>query len=483
MRGLSKSVQFGPWLPDQLPVGVVTTAENVLPFAMGERGETGYGPVGAFSAVSSALSGSFLGGASFISTGGDAYLLAGTSNGLYRLSGGAWTTLVNALAITGRWRFVQFANYAICVNEAATREVDLSTATQAVIAAAPTGNFVGVVGADGGNGGHVVITRPGGARLDVAWSDENDRNNWTTGASGQETMASGGEVMGVASGEYGVILQRSRLVRMEPTGDSAQPFAFNAITDNYGCAAAASIVQAGRTVFFLSDRGFMALEDGQAIKPIGNEKFDQHFRDVVPRADWERIYTAVDPRRTLVMWGSPGSPGKVWVYNWALDRAVTFSLPFEGLFAGYDVGVSLDALDALYGDLDAVPYSLDDARFQGGAPGLYVVASGTVGLLAGTNLAATVAQGFIQPAQGRARVRGVWPEINATSGVTARIEGYQRMGDTPDSASNGTMQASGRIPLRVSGHNLRIAFDIAAGTSWSLFTGYRLEAEGAGVRT
>jgi hypothetical protein len=66
---------------------------------------------------------------------------------------------------------------------------------------------------------------------------------------------------------------------MERTGDATAPFQFPEITPNFGCASSGSIAQAGRTIFFFSDRGFVALDDGTALRPIGNEKFDQSFRE------------------------------------------------------------------------------------------------------------------------------------------------------------------------------------------------------------
>lgn len=468
-------------MPDQLELGnVLTVADNVLPF------QTGYAPVGAFSSVSDAFGEAFQGGASFISTSGTAYLVAGGPTKLRRMASGAWTDLVTGLTVTGRWRFRQFANFAIAVNGTTdTRQIDLATATQSIIAAAPGGIDIAVIG--GTNGGHVFIAQPDGAKLDVAWSSLNDRTGWTPGTNqaGQETMITGGEVMGLAGGEYGVILQRGRLVRVDATGDSSAPFRFSEITDNYGCASTASIVQAGRSVFFLSDRGFMALEDGQALKPIGNEKFDRHFRDTVPRADWEKLYAAVDPRRTLAMWGMPGAPGRIWVYNWALDRATSIVTAFDGLFSGYEAGVTLEALDAAYpGGLESVPYSLDDPRFEGGSPSLYVVQGQALGLFAGSPLQAKLKQGYVAPGRGkRFRCRAVWPEIDATSGVTVGIEGRQRMGDLPDAVSGGVMQTSGRVPMRVAGKYLVPEFTVAAGTDWGLFTGYSLEGQVTGVRT
>lgn len=472
---MSKFIPFPAWLPDQLELGnVLVEARNVLPY------QTGYAPVGDFESISDAMGEAFQGGGSFISTGGTAYLIAGGPTGLYRMSSGAWTNLVTGLTITGRWRGVQFGNYAIFVNGSAdTREVDLSAGTQSVIAAAPGGLTVDVVG------GHVVIAQPDGAMLDVAWSALNDRTGWTPGTdlAGQETMTTGGEVMGVVGGEYGVVLQRERIVRMESTGEVDAPFAFNEITNNYGCASTASICRAGRSIFCLSDRGFIAIEDGQEIRPIGNEKFDRHFRNIVPRSDWEKLYAAVDPRRTIVMWAMPGTPGVIWVYNWALDRATTIYTSFDAIFSGYEAGVSLEELDALYPTgLDAMPYSLDDPRFEGGSPALYVVQSKKVGLFSGTPLEAFLKQG--QAGGGnRIRLRAVWPEIDATSGVTVKVQARQRMGDPTESITSGEMQSSGRVPLRASGKYFTPSFTVAAGTSWGIFTGYRLEATEAGVRT
>ncbi|MGJ3630218.1 hypothetical protein AB5I41_31480 [Sphingomonas sp. MMS24-JH45] len=111
-------------------------------------------------------------------------------------------------------------------------------------------------------------------------------------------------------------------------------------------------------MFFLSDRGFMALEDGECLKPIGNEKFDQTFRDTVSQDDYEKLWSAVDPKRSLVMWGLPGTPGRIWVYNWVLDRASTIETPFAGLFTGYN-SLTLEQVSAAYPNLDTMPYSLD----------------------------------------------------------------------------------------------------------------------------
>ena len=469
-----KRIMFPAFLPDQLPRNVLTEATNVLPAA------DGYRPVKSLAAISDPLAASFKGGAAFISSNGTVYLLAGTANGLERYSAGVWSTLLTAMSITDRWRFAQFGDYVVAVNGVDTKQVDLVSGTASDLAAAPSGNGIAVVG------DFVVITQAGGNKLKVQWSAFNNHTGWTPAVdqSGFQPMLTGGEVKGIAGGEYGVILQRFRLVRMDRTGDATAPFTFAEITPNFGCASSGSIAQAGRTVFFLSDRGFMALEDGQNLKPIGNEKFDQKFRDSVSTNDYEKLWSAVDPKRSLVMWGMPGVPGRIWVYNWVLDRASTIEMPFAGFFAGYDSSETLESVAAVYTDIDTMPYSLDDPRFQGGDPRLFVVnVNDEIGALSGPSLKATLALGWIAPADPNvSRVRSVWPISDAADNVTVTIDARQQMGWPINVTVSGGLQSSGRAALRCRGKYLAVTVEHAAGSSWSYSQGIDLEYEPGGLR-
>lgn len=440
----------------------------------------GYGPVRSFLAVSQPLPAAFQGAASFISSDGTVSLIAGTSQGLHRLAAGEW----EEIAITStpaRWKFAQFADLAIAVNGGGTLAVNLVAGTGEALENAPTGTSIAIAGTQ-----HVVIGQANGNKLLVKWSAFNDPTSWTDAVdqAGSQPMLEGGEVMGLASGEYVVVLQRFALTRMSLTGDADAPFAFQQITNNVGCAAKGSIAQAGRTVFFLSDRGFMALEDGAAVRPIGNEKFDTSFRKALDGDDYDRIWSAVDPKRSLVFWGVPGTPGTVWGYNWVLDRPFTFSLPFSGLFSGYEASLTLEQVSAEYPNIDTMPYSLDDPRFSGGDPRLYVVDSqGRVGNLLGANMAALLVAGWVEPfGARRANVRAIWPATDALEGVSAVITARQRIGGGGDIRQSANMQTSGRLPLRVRGRSLRMALEIGEGAEWSFIQGYELEADPGGER-
>lgn len=465
---------FGAFLPDQLPVGAdrLVTARNVL------AAPNGYRAVPGFSAVSNTLPAAFLGGFSAVSTDGTAYLLAGTATTLSRLSAGTWTSLLSGLTVASRWRFAQFGDVVIAVNGGATQVVDLDAGTADDLAGGPTAIDVDVVGP------HVVYAQSNGDILMVRWSAFEDHTGNTLGTdqAGEQPMLTGGEVMGIAGGEFGVILQRQRLVRMSLTGDSTLPFQFDEITPNFGCAAKGSIAKAGRTVFCLSDRGFIAIDDGQAVRPIGNEKFDKSFRAALGD-EFERVFAAVDPQRTQVCWAIPGVPGQIWVYNWVLDRATVLNLSVEGIFAGFENSQTLEEVSAENPDIDAMSVSLDDPRFKGGAPTLYIVQDGALGVLASANLLTAELETAQFPMFGAkgARFRAVWPDTDAVAGITATIRAAQRQGDATDTRTGSNLQASGRIPLQHRGKFVNVGLTIAD-NDWSYINGAFLEASAGALR-
>lgn len=472
---MRQKIPLAFFLPDQSKnSGALIQADNVIPIA------DGYRPVPQFSGFSAALGAAFAGGASFIAQDGVSNLLVGTATGLLKYaSGTSWTALLSAMTVTGRWRFTQFGNYAIAVNGVGTKVVNLSTGVASALAGAPVGVCVATVG------GFVVIGQDTGNILRVWNSKVEDHTGWTAGVGGAgfTDMLTGGEVMGIAGGEYGIVLQKQRLVRMNRTGDTVTPFSFDEITPNVGCASKGSIAQAGNTVFFLSDRGFMALQAGQDLQPIGDEKFDRWFREKLDRTEWEKIYATVDPENKLVMWAVPGSPGFILVYHYELGRASTISLNLDGLFFGATSSVSLEALAALYPNLDTMTISLDDPRWSGGSPQLFIVQGGVVGSLFGAALKATLEYGWGEPTPGRVtRFRGLRPVTDAVAGMTASLDCRMRMGDAENVRSVTELRASGSMPIRHSGRYAAMKLQIAAGTDWDYVQGLELEMEAGGQR-
>ena len=123
-------------MPDQTPTGdLLTVCENAFPSSQG-----GYTPVASFQSQTNALPANYSGGGAFIATDGTTTLLVGTDGGIYKLSTAAWVSLT--ASGVGRWRFVQFKNFAIGVNGSNTQVVDLLAGTGAALAAAPTGTSI-----------------------------------------------------------------------------------------------------------------------------------------------------------------------------------------------------------------------------------------------------------------------------------------------------------------------------------------------------
>jgi len=466
-------IPLGEFLPDQNIIGGgLSVARNVLPIV------GGYGPLKSFHSISDALTNTFAGGGSFVASDGNSYLLVGTADGLEKYSGGTWTNLVTGMTVTGHWRFTQFGDYVVGVNGAVTKVTALAggTGTTTTLTGAPAGVCVATVG------NYVVIGQDSNDLTGIFTSGTNDHTDWdiVSGTATYQPMLDGGEVMGLAGGEYGVILQRQRLVRMSVTGDATAPFTYDPITDNVGCASKGSVCQAGRTVYFLSDRGFMALDDGQALRPIGSVRVDRTFQSRIPATDYERIFSAVDPQRKLVYWMAPGAPSYVLIYNFALDKWSEAEFTADGLFPGFTSSTGIDDLAVTYTDIDAMTISLDDPRWRGGAPAMYLVQTGELGTFDGAALPCTFEGSFAEYTPGRvSRFRSIRPITDSqTMGVT--LDCRARLGDAANVTTASSLRTSGIMPIRCSGRYTRFKWTDTG--TWLFAQGMELEVEAGGER-
>jgi hypothetical protein len=467
-------IPFGEFKPDQTIAGeFLRTCRNVLP-----SGDGRYLPLKALSAFSDSLGAAFYGGYSAISSDGDAFLLVGTSTKLRRLSSGAWSDLATGLTPTYRWQMQQFGDYVVAVNGSATQKVDLAAGTAAALAGAPTGKSIWVVG------DYVCIGQADGEINKIATSAFRDHTGWTPGTDQATELSfqTGGAVQGGIGGEYGVIFQRERIVRQTRTGDALAPFQYDEITTNYGCSNGNTIASAGRTAFFLSDRGFMAIDDGQALRAIGSERVDRFWEENVGRDAYDSVFCAVDPRNSLVVWGLAGVNGFLLIYNFALDRWTHARMSFTGILAGFDTSTSLEALAVTYTDLDVMTVSLDDARWQGGDPRLYLFdADNAAGTLTGDNLEAVFELPQVEVTKARRTVvRQVVPLTDATDGLTVDLLMRQRTGDVGGTTTTTDMLANGYMPIRTAGKYVAPTVTIAAGTVWTYAQGLELVMSAGG---
>lgn len=460
-----KAYAFPEWTPD-LANNVLSEAINVRAIA------NGYAPVKAFQAVTTALAAAFNGGGAFIDSTGNSTLLASTATDVYKYTGAAWAAQ-SVGAATQVNRFAQFGNNVIVAKGGAGKSYALLTGVVTTPTAVP--NLIDVA--------HVRdfvmgITDDNAAQ----WCQFNNTANWTTGTAQADKQPSlWGQMRRIIGGEYAVILTDRSVVRVSYVGDTGPGdgiiFQFDQISAEVGCMAAGSVCNVGRLIFFLSERGFM-MSDGAEVTPIADEKFNRWFFENYSREDIAKIWAAIDPRNSQVLWAMPGSPGRILIYNWVLKRATVIVIDVSGLFTGYTAGASIDALDAIHGNLDAIPISLDDPSLQGGSPILLIAnASNALGALTGANLAAVLKLKNIEPTPGkRSRVRGVRLVADAPS-ASATLDARMNASDAENIVSTATMRSNGKLPMRANGRYNTLAITIPAGTDWSYVQGCEIEFE------
>ena len=204
----------------------------------------------------------------------------------------------------------------------------------------------------------------------VQWSDINDESYWDSGSTSQsdyQILPDGGNITGLAGGEFGLVFLEKAIVRMSYLG-SPLFFQFDTISRGLGCLEGNSIATYGNTSFFLSDDGFYSC-DGTNVVGIGTEKIDRWFFDDCSLNDLNSMTTAVDPIKKLVVWNYKAVDGKrhMLVYNWQIDKwsRVETDATVVGTIAS--IGTTLEGLDALgYTSIDTMTASLDSRLWVGG---------------------------------------------------------------------------------------------------------------------
>lgn len=465
----NKGGQLGSYTPDLAPHGHpgLVTAENVLPIA------NGYAPVGAAQSISDPLTG-WSGGGTFITDSGSAIILGGNSTGLYTLSGESW---VSSLVVSaGRWRFSQHGSIVVGTHGAAPVAFDLATSTAGALGGSPPNSKYSATVGDF----TFLAGDPADVRT-VTWSGFGNPEAWSSGTaqSGSQTLADGGDITGLAGGEFGLLFQRGNIYRYDYIGGETV-WQRTRINSEIGCIAAGSIAQAGQMTYFLSERGFVRC-DGNEVTPIGTERVDRTFLAEYTRAELDDMQTAVDPKNTLVMWSMPGSPGMIHLYNWSLDRWATIETNCLAVVSALS---SYTTVDSLPGLVDDYPNLVDDPIYAGGTPLLFVVSdTGELGTLTGANMAAVLKTAFVELIPGfRARPYKTMLVGDSTAGVSIAIDERQRLGDAAGVVTYSTMQPSGSIPHRANGRYLSFEVTLAAASTWTFIQGLEVEAGNGGKR-
>jgi hypothetical protein len=464
---------FGSWTPDLPDYGHdgLVIARNVYP------GQLGYEPLRSLVPVTTALPLLWRGGGAFDDMTGGFALLAGTNEGLYAYGTGAWAEAY-ATTTTQKWFFVQFGDTVIGVNGGAPVKYTMSTGTGAALGGSPPDAAMAAIVKD-----FVFVAGDPSARSTVTWSAVNNSEGWTIGSDqcDDQLIPDGGDITGLAGGEYGVVFQRSAINVFEYVG---VPTLFNRrkVSESIGCLTHGSIAQAGKMVFFLSNRGFYLFNDGELI-PIGEGKVDRTFFGTYSVLEIEANMTAaIEPNLKLVMWAMQD---RIWVYNWAADKWSEISQSgVKAITTGRTGYVTLDQLALLYpGGTDTVPYGTDDPLFSGGDPSLFVVTSDLMlNAFGGSSLLpANLRMAKFEPFTGLdAHVRNVRPLGDVGPGVTVHMDCAARLNDAMTRVSTNDLRPNGDMPVLARGRFLQPEIVTTAGMDWKYIVGLDIEGTAGG---
>ena len=467
---------FAEWKPDQpayLNEGL-TVADGCVPIA------NGYAPFGSFTASTNGTLASRCYGATAYRTSDATYLFAATATNIYRYSTAGYASLIGSLDNTKRARFASYATLMLATNGVNSIKKFDPAAPGAMTnlgGSPPIARYIAVVG------GFTVLAYVSNSPTRVAWSDQGNPENWTAGGASEAgvfDMAGGGDITGIIGGEYGLIFQENRIVRMDYTA-SDTIWQFNEIATDIGCVIPGSLVTWGKLTFFYSTRGFMIC-DGASVTPIGNEKVDRWFKGRSDRSYYDSVTSVIDPSNSLYIVSVPSAfpANTLLIFNYTLGKWSTASLPVEFMAPGYAQSITLEDLDVIYGNLDAIPISLDSESLKGGSPLMLIFNDQhALGALSGPPLPASFVDSKREPITGRqARLRSVRPITDAAAPMVT-IAGANSLSDTPSPTTYSARRGNGTLPVRESWNSFQATLTIPS-QPWSFCQGIDIALEQGG---
>jgi hypothetical protein len=464
-----QKILFGEWLPDQPGVaGNVTDAKNCYPVS------NGYAPVKSEADYSDAaaqdllitFAGKFSGATNLFAAGAtQIYKFDSNDAGLDAL------TTTGYSAVEG-WDVTQFGRKMILANgsnKLQSYEIGISTYVTDLDTTAPIAKFVTVVR------DFVVAANDGTDQNKVYWSDINDETDWTPGAASQsdfQFIPDGGDITGLAGGEYGLIFLERAIYRMSYTG-SPFFFQFDAISRSLGCISNGSIAQYGNLTYFLADDGFYAC-DGQSTKPIGVEKVNRWFFDnAIPGEIPTGMSATVDPINKLVIWKFNNTFGGKFLLMYSIDLARWSYAETTATSIAYILtpSATLEQVDNYSASIDALDISLDSRVFAGGQLLFGGVSGDKIISFSGQPKTATISTGDIDV--GRSTIMLAKPIVDNGSANIA-VASRDLLTDVVEFGTAVAADAENRVSLRSNGDYHRLSLT-PTGTSWKTAVGLEVD--------
>jgi len=485
---------FAEWLPDQpdLQNPGATVADNVLPEPRG------YAPLNSLSAFSGAATAYIRGIHSTKTSIGTVQNFAGDQTKLYKqnasnndLDDVKRTSGAYSLASNERWQFIDFGGYVIAAGSTGHPLQQFtvgSSSNFSDISTAPSARYIAVVK-------NFVVTGNmvygGGTHPErVRWSQLNNPVDYTIGTNQADVqdIPNAGHVMGIVGGEVGHVFCEKAIVRMQYVG-SPLVFSFETV-EQKGTPYPGSIAALGpNQIFYIGDDGFFFF-NGQQSVPIGAGKVDEFFTSDLEFNSADRISSAIDPLRQIVIWSYPSSnstePDRLLIYNYALQKWSLGKLDHEFIGVSLTLGQSLENLDSISSSIDALTTSLDSRAYKGGSFQLSASKDKKLCNFSGTPLDAVLETAEFEPAQGRfSLVKSISPYVTTVGAssaltVTSQVGSRSRQVETPSFTSAVAIDDNNNCRVRTNGRYHRVRVNITG--NWQNALGITAETAVQGQR-
>jgi hypothetical protein len=471
-----QKITLGEWLPDQPGVsGAVTDAKNCYPVTNGYaqfHSEVDYSD-----AAATDLLITFAG-----KIGGATNLFAASATQVYKFDSS--DASLDALTTSGytaveSWDVTQFGSRMILANgtdKLQSYDLGSSTYVTDLDATAPVAKFVTVVK------DFVVAANDGSDTNKVYWSDINDETDWTPGAASQsdfQLIPDGGDITGIAGGEYGIIFLERAIYRMTYAG-SPFFFQFDAISRSLGCISNGSIAQYGGLTYFLADDGFYVC-DGQTTKSIGTEKINRwFFSNSVLSEISTGMSATIDPVNKLVIWRFVGTFGNTYLLIYSIDLGRFSYATTTATSVAYVLtpSATLEQVDNYSNNIDTLEIPLDSRVFAGGTLLLAGVSGRKIIAFTGQPKTATITTGDIDI--GRSTITLAKPIVDGGS-ATIAIASRTLLSDQVEFGTDVAADSENRVSLRSNGqyHRIRVT---PTGDNWATAVGVEIDIAKQGNR-
>ena len=474
----TQRITFTEWTPDLAGVAEnLSIAKNVVPSALG------YNPfplaVDYSAAASENLNNVFAGKFSSTTT-----VFAGGATKLFKFDGADLS--MDNVSKTGnysgvtKWNFTQFGNTIIAannINKLQAYTLGSSSTFDDLSADAPVAEYVTVV-----RDFVVASSLDSGSNSNkVQWSNINDETNWTTGAASQsdyQIISDGGNIHGMTGGEVGLIFLDRAIVRMSYIG-SPLFFQFDTISRGVGCVEGNTVVQYGSMTYFLGADGFYSC-DGTTVTAIGTQKVDAWFYANANPSKLNLMSSTIDPIRKIVVWSfiDNFAQNTLLIYNWQVKKWSYCTTDVDVVASSASAGMTLEGLD-LYGNMDTLTTSLDDALWSGGKFLFAGARDDKIVTFTGANSSAQLTTGDIGDGV-TSVVTLARPIVDNGSGSVA-IASRMLLSAVPELGSYTAADSDNRVSLRSSGKYHRISV-IPTGDRWSNAIGVDIDVSPQGTR-